>query len=257
MYTNKLDKKTFRSRIYEGTVRNYWVYVSDLYSTEVPANLMVFQDGYYYIDEDKPMRVPDIIDRLVASKIIPPTVCVFVEPGFFESPSKPEHHPDTQRSFEYDTVSDQYTRFLVDELLPEALAGLNISSNPNKRATVGFSSGGICAWSIAWFRSDLFGNVLSHCGSFVDIRGGGKYPYLIRNESPKPIRIFFQSGENDLDTRYGNWALGNKQMESALRFKGYDYKFEFGSEGHNLVHGSELLEESIIWLFGDNAIQGA
>ena len=246
MYTNKLIKKTFRSQIYKGTIRNYWVYVSDLYNSETPANLMVFQDGFYYIDEDRPMRVPVLIDKLVASKLIPPTVCVFVDPGVFESPSKPEHHPDTQRSFEYDTVSDQYTRFLVEELLPEAIAGLNISSNPNNRATIGFSSGGICAWSIAWFRSDLFGNVLSHCGSFVDIRGGGKYPYLIRNESPKPIRIFFQSGENDLDTRYGSWALGNKQMEAALKFKGYDYKFEFGTEGHNLAHGSELLEHSII-----------
>jgi len=253
MYTKKLTKKTFHSRIYERTVRNYWVYVSDQYSAETPANLMVFQDGYYYIDEERPMRVPDLIDKLVVSKKIPPTVCVFVEPGIFESPSKPEHHPDTQRSFEYDTVSDQYTRFLVDELLPEALDGLNISLNPDKRATVGFSSGGICAWSIAWFRSDLFGSVLSHCGSFVDIRGGGKYPYLIRNESPKPIRMFFQSGEKDLDTRYGNWALGNKQMESALKFKGYDYNFEFGSEGHNLVHGAELLESSIEWLFQINA----
>lgn len=63
--------------------------------------------------------------------------------------------------------------------------------------------------------------------------------------------LFFQSGENDLDTKYGSWALGNKQMESALKFKRYDYKFEFGSEEHNLNHGAQLLESSIIWFFGD------
>ncbi|NTS76322.1 hypothetical protein HR060_05515 [Catenovulum sp. SM1970] len=96
----------------------------------------------------------------------------------------------------------------------------------------------------------LFANVLSHCGSFVDIRGGGKYPYLIRNEAAKPIRIYFQSGEQDLDTRYGNWALGNKQMAAALKFKGYDHHFEFGQQGHNLIHGAELLEHSLLWLFG-------
>jgi len=252
MYSKNLTKKIFHSRIYEGTVRNYWVYVPDQYNGEKPANLMVFQDGYYYIDQDRPMRVPTLINALVDTQKIPATVCVFINPGVFESPTKPEHHQDTQRSFEYDTVSDQYTRFLIDELLPEALEGLNISLNPKRRATVGFSSGGICAWSIAWFRSDLFANVLSHCGSFVDIRGGGKYPYLVRNESPKPIKMFFQSGEKDLNTRYGDWALGNKQMESALKFKGYDYNFEFGSEGHNLVHGAELLEKSICWLFGNS-----
>ncbi|WP_462152243.1 alpha/beta hydrolase [Pseudoalteromonas xiamenensis] len=253
MYTGKLTKKTFRSQIYDGTVRDYWVYVPKQYLQTLPANLLVFQDGYYYIDETKPMNVLKVIDKLVESKEIPTTVCVFVNPGTFDDPNKREHHSDTQRSLEYDSVTDQYARFLIDELLPVALANLNISTNPSKRATVGFSSGGICAWSVAWFRPDLFGNVLSHCGSFVDIRGGGKYPYLIRNESPKPIRLFFQSGENDLDTRYGNWALGNKQMESALKFKGYNYKFEFGLGGHNLIHGAELFESSVCWLFGSRA----
>jgi len=248
---NKLSKNTFYSRIYEGTYRDYWVYIPEQYNENCPANLMVFQDGYYYIDEIKPMQVPQAIDSLITAKKIPATVCVFINPGQVEKPTKPEHHPDTQRSIEYDSVNDQYTRFLVNELLPEALVGLNISQDPRNRAIVGFSSGGICAWSVAWFRPDLFGNVLSHCGSFVDIRGGGKFPYLVRNEYPKEIRIFFQSGSNDLDTKYGNWALGNKQMESALKFKGYDYRFEFGSEGHNLVHGAELLESSIEWLFND------
>ena len=252
MYQGKVTKNSFRSRIYDGTIRDYWLYISEHYRAESPANLMVFQDGYYYIDQNRPMRIPEVIDKLVAEKLIAPTICVFINPGEFEFPSKPEHHPDTQRSFEYDTVSDQYTRFLVEELLPQALAGLNVSTKACKRAMVGFSSGGICAWTVAWYRSDLFANVLSHCGSFVDIRGGGKYPYLIRNQSAKPIRIFLQSGEHDLNTRYGDWALGNKQMASALTFKGYEHKFEFGSEGHNLVHGAELIEKSIIWLFANS-----
>lgn len=248
----QLKKNTFHSDVYSGTHRDYWVYVPEQYKEETPANLMVFQDGYYYIDDAKPMKVPQVIERLISSEKIPPTICVFINPGSVTTKTKPEHHPDTQRSIEYDSVNDQYARFLINELLPEALEGLNVSQDPRKRAAVGFSSGGICAWTLAWLRPDLFGNVLSHCGSFVDIRGGGQYPYLIRNEYPKPIRIFFQSGSKDLDTKYGNWALGNKQMESALKFKGYDYRFEFGSDGHNLVHGAELLESSFIWLFKNN-----
>jgi len=250
---NKMIKNTFHSQIYEGTYRDYWLYVPKQYKADTPANLMVFQDGYYYIDETKPMMVPQVIEKLISSKKIPPSICVFINPGIVKEPTKPEHHPDTQRSIEYDSVNDQYARFVINELLPEALAGLNVSQDPRKRASVGFSSGGICAWSLAWFRSDLFGNVLSHCGSFVDIRGGGKFPYLIRNESAKPIRMFFQSGSNDLDTKYGNWALGNKQMASALKFKAYDFIFKFGSGGHNLEHGGELLESSIVWLFGSES----
>lgn len=248
----QLIKRTFYSEIYQDTVRDYWLYIPEQITSGCAANLMVFQDGFYYIDEAKPMNVPQVIDDLILAKKIPTTVCVFINPGEFENQTKAEHHPDSQRSLEYDSINDQYCRFLINELLPEALAGLNISQNPKKRAMVGFSSGGICAWTVAWNRSDLFGNVLSHCGSFVDIRGGGIYPSLIRNEYPKDIRMFFQSGTKDLDTRYGNWALGNKLMESALTFKNYDYQFEFGCEGHNLNHGAQLLESSFLWLFGES-----
>lgn len=244
-----LTKHTFLSDIYAGTTRDYWLYVPKQYSPAQPANLIVFQDGESYLDSNKPMQIPVVIDELIAAKAIPITICVFINPGQVITPTKAEHHPDSQRSLEYDAVSDQYTRFLVNELLPQALTGLKVSDNPEDRTIAGFSSGGICAWSVAWFRSDVFGKVLSHCGSFVDIRGGGKYPYMIRNEAKKPIKMYFQSGSHDLDTRYGNWALGNKQMAAALHFKGYDYHFEFGNQGHNLIHGAQLLKQSLIWLF--------
>ena len=251
-YDGQLIQNTFLSNVYAGTSRDYWLYIPKQYSDEHPANLMVFQDGEVYIDKNKPMQVPSIIDDLINDEEIPVTICIFINPGKVIVPTKAEHNPDTQRSHEYDSMSDQYTRFLVNELLPQALDGLNISDLAENRAIAGFSSGGICAWSVAWFRSDLFARVLSHCGSFVDIRGGGKYPYMIRNEAAKPIKIFFQSGSKDLDTRYGNWALGNQQMAAALAFKDYDYHFEFGNEGHNLVHGAQLLCKSLIWLFTDN-----
>ncbi|SFC94682.1 alpha/beta hydrolase [Pseudoalteromonas denitrificans] len=249
MYKGNLIKHSLHSDFYLGTVRDYWLYIPAGYTADTCANLMVFQDGFYYIDETKPMQVPIVIEQLIAENLIPQTICIFINPGIFEVPSKAEHHPDTQRSLEYDAMNDQYTRFLLNELLPQALDGLNVSNSPEDRAIVGFSSGGICAWSVAWHRPDMFGKVLSHCGSFVDIRGGGNFPYLIRNEIVKPIKMYFQSGENDLDTKYGNWALGNKQMAAALKFKGYDYHFEFGEQGHNLIHGAELLADSIKWLF--------
>ena len=105
------------------------------------------------------------------------------------------------------------------------------------------SSGGICAWTVAWERPDAFRKVLSHCGSFTDIRGGGIYPSLIRKSEKKPIRIFLQSGEQDLDRPAGNWPLANKLMASALAFQGYDYQFVFGTEGHTLRHGGAIFPD--------------
>ncbi|MCG7534381.1 alpha/beta hydrolase-fold protein [Pseudoalteromonas sp. OOF1S-7] len=247
----ELIHRRFSSEIYPATTRDYWVYIPNGYHADHASNLMIFQDGYQYINPDKPMNIPAVFDQLIKTGDMPHTIAVFVNPGEVAVQEKPDHHPDTLRSIEYDTVSDQYARFLLTELLPDALSGLNVSQDPKNRAIAGFSSGGICAWTVAWYRSDQFSKVLSHCGSFVDIRGGGVYPYLIRNEHIKPIKVYLQSGENDLDTRYGNWALGNQAMASALKFKGYHYQFAFGQGGHTLEHGSKVLIDSLKWLWHD------
>jgi enterochelin esterase family protein len=82
----------------------------------------------------------------------------------------------------------------------------------------------ICAFTVAWERPDAFRKVMSHIGSFTDIRGGHVYPTRIRKEAPRPLRVFLQDGEADLDNEYGNWWLANLEMVAALRYRGYDYK---------------------------------
>jgi enterochelin esterase family protein len=96
--------------------------------------------------------------------------------------------------------------------------------------------------------------VLSHVGSFTNIRGGHVYPALIRKTKPaKPIRVFLQDGANDLDNEHGNWPLANQEMAAALKFARYDYRFEFGTEGHNGKHGGAILPDSLRWLWRDFA----
>ena len=93
---------------------------------------------------------------------------------------------------------------------------------------------------------------MSFCGSFVNIRGGNQYPELIRVTPPKPIRVFLQSGENDLNMpAYGNWALANKQMASALTEMRYDHWFVFGTDGHDDKHGGAILPDALRWLWRD------
>lgn len=40
------------SAIYPGTVRKFWVHVPRQYDPSKPASLMVFQDGWWYLDPD-------------------------------------------------------------------------------------------------------------------------------------------------------------------------------------------------------------
>jgi enterochelin esterase family protein len=241
------------SRVFPETTRDGWVYVPAQYDPARPAALMVFQDGHAYVREDRDMRVPVVFDNLIAAGDLPVTVGVFINPGHRGegAPAADGWGNRSNRSFEYDTPGDAYARFLIDELLPFVTNRyqLNLSPDPRQRAIAGMSSGGICAWTVAWERPDQFGRVLSHIGSFVNIRGGHVYPALIRKTERKPIRVFLQDGSNDLNNLHGNWPLANQEMASALAFAGYDFRFVFGDGAHNGRHGGAILPDSLRWLW--------
>jgi len=238
----------WRSSIFPGTVRKYWTYVPAQYTADKPANVMVFQDGHNYVREDRDFRVPIVFDNLIHAGKMPVTIAVLIDPGEFP-PVAEGVKAIPNRSFEYDTLSDQYVRFLLEEILPEVGKTYNLTTKGSERAICGSSSGGICSWNAAWHRPDVFSKVLSHVGSFADIRGGHVYPFLVRKTEPKPIRIYMQAGSTDLDCDWGNWALANLQMASALQYKGYDYHLEFGDGGHDCKHSGSILPESLIWLW--------
>lgn len=245
-----VEGKHTSEKVFPGTVRSYWVYIPAQYDGSSPAAMMVFQDGGAYVNKTGQFRVPVVFDNLIHKKQMPVTVGIFLNPG--EVPAaKPGEQSRKNRSFEYDSLGDQYARFLLEEILPMVAKEhqLKLTDDPSQRAICGISSGGICAFTVAWERPDQFRKVLSHVGSFTNIRGGHVIPAVIRKTEDKPLRIFLQDGANDLDNLHGSWPLANQEMAAALKFKGYDYKFEFGDGGHNGKHGGAILPESLRWLW--------
>ena len=247
----KLTKHKFiESKVYPGTERDYWIYVPAQYDGSKPACLMVFQDGQWYQDLRGHSRVPIVMDNLIQKGEIPLTIGLFINPGVIPA-GKPGGKPRRNRSFEYDTLSDQYARFLLEDMLPLLKREFSITDDPEGRTLCGISSGGICAWTVAWERPDAFRKVISYVGSFTNIRGGHNYPALIRKTERKPIRVFLQAGENDLDNLHGSWPLGNRQMAAALKFSDYDFKFVMGEGGHNGKHGGAIFPDMLRWLWRD------
>lgn len=238
------------SKIFPGTVRDYWVYVPAQYDSSKPAPVMVFQDGKAYVSETGDFRTTIVFDNLIHKQEIPPTIGIFIDPGILP-PSASGATARRNRSFEYDTLNDQYARFLLDEILPAVGKQYKLTTDPECRAIAGLSSGGICAWTVAWERPDAFRKVLCHVGSFTNIRGGHVYPALIRKFERKPIRIFLQDGEADLDNMFGNWPLANREMAAALQYAGYDFQFVMGEGGHSGKHGGAILPDSLRWLWRD------
>ncbi len=239
------------SKIFPGTARDWWIYVPAQYRPDGTAAVMVFQDGKNYLDLKASWRAPTVFDNLIARGEMPVTVAIFINPG--NDPTKPpakKGAAPSNRSFEYDSLGDRYARFLVEEILPEVSKQFPFSADPEMRAICGSSSGGIAAFTVAWERPDQFRKVLSTIGTFTNIRGGDAYPSLVRKTERKPLRVFQQDSSGDLDNSFGSWPIANKNLHAALRYMGYDCRFDYAEGyGHNAQHGGSIFPDALRWLW--------
>ncbi|SKA77139.1 Putative esterase [Prosthecobacter debontii] len=240
-----------QSKIFPDTVRDVTVYIPEQYKAGEEACLMVWQDGSRHVDPKGPMRAGVVFDNLIHKKKMPVTIGVFVDPG-----RKPEQKPGSKaanRGFEYDSLGDAYVNFLLTEILPEVEKRYPVKfrQDPKAWAIAGGSSGGICSFTAAWERPDKFHKVLSWVGTFVDIRGGNAYPYLVRVTERKPIRVYLLDGVNDLDNKYGNWPLANRMMEASLKYMNYDFRMDWTECFHGSRGMAPHLPEALEWLWRD------
>ena len=239
------------SKIFPGTVHHVTVYVPKQYVPATPACVFVCQDGVKW-------NAPTVFDNLIARHELPVIVGVFVTPGVVPAATPATALDRYNRSYEYDGLGDAYARFLLEELLPavEARAApdgrpIHLSHSGNDRAIGGESSGAIAAFTAAWERPDAFSRVLSTVGTFVGLRGGDRYPTLIRKTEPKRLRVFQQDGSNDLNIYGGDWWMANQTMARAFAFAGYDVRHVWGEGGHNGKHGTAVFPDAIRWLWHD------
>lgn len=253
-----------QSQAFPGTQHTYWVYVPAQYDAEKPASLMIFQDGQAFVKEDGPLRARHVLDNLIYRREIPVMIAVFINPG--RKPEQPEPTMDdwgdknTNRPDEYNSLDDRYARVIIDELMPVLKGKYNISPDAKDHGIGGVSSGAIAAFTVAWERPDQFSKVLSIVGSYTNIRGGHKYPDIIRESEKKPIRIFLQSGRNDnRGQRRGgeydpewDWFLQNNRMVEALEEKSYDMTYTWGIGNHGSQQGGAILPEMMRWLWRDH-----
>ncbi|MBI3861190.1 MAG: SMP-30/gluconolactonase/LRE family protein [Planctomycetia bacterium] len=247
----EVTKYTFeQSKIFPGTVRDYWVYIPKQYDPAKPACVHVNQDGIQY-------NAPAVFDELIHKKEMPVTIGVFIMHGRVKA-STDQALNRFNRSYEYDGLGDSYVRFVLEELLPDVekkTAGdgraIRLSKDGNDRSIAGGSSGAICAWTAAWERPDAFTRVFSAIGTYVGLRGGNNYPTLIRKYEPKPIRIYLQDGSKDQNIYAGDWWMANLEMERSLVFAGYEVDHVWGEGGHDGKHATEVFPNAMRWLWKD------
>jgi gluconolactonase len=237
------------SAIFPGTHRDYWIYIPSQYRPDRPACVYVNQDGVQW-------KAPTVFDNLINSGEMPVTIGIFISPGQVLSADTAGARDRYNRSFEYDGLGDGYVRFLLEEILPDVEKhktsdgrAIHLSRQGNDHAIGGSSSGAIAAFTAAWERPDAFSRVFSAIGTYVGLRGGDRYPILIRKTEPKPIRVFLQDGSGDLNIYGGDWWMANQTMERALIFAGYEVRHSWGEGAHSGAQGTSLFPEVMRWLW--------
>jgi len=229
-----------------------------------PRALMVFADGPAFAamtDEESrlgaPPRAPAVVEDLVAAGAMPPCAVFYVAAGDVLDRDGRITYSHQQRSYEYDSMSDQYVSFLLTELLGQVAADVELTDDPRCWAMGGMSSGAVAAFSAAWHRPDRFSRVLSFIGSYVNIHGAHAYPSMIRKSTPRRTRVYLQSGTDDLDNEHGSWPLANQQMAAALAYRGWDHRFDFGAGSHNTNEIARLLPDALRWLWEGWSLDGS
>ena len=253
-------------------VRKVFVYIPAAYKDGTRAPILVSFDGPSRLD-----LIRNALDNLTISKEkdrkLPAFIAIAVENGGNDSKG-------SERGLEYDTMSDRFARFINDEVLPAVLNNAEIKAlypniaftdDPWGKAVMGCSSGGAAAFTIGWFRPDLFRRIISYSGTLVDQQDDdapeeAKYPLgaweyhsgmkLIENSEKKPLRIFMHVSENDLrandpEETHHNWVIANERTAAALKDKGYDYQYVFSlATGHCDSKVFELtLANTLLWIW--------
>ena len=254
------------------TTRSVSVYVPAQYRDGTPAPVLVIQDGPGELSV-----VRNALDNLTiaedSARRIPAFVAVAVQNGGSDSKG-------SERGLEYDTLSDRYARFVQLEVLPavEANSGIRsaypsfrLTQDPHGRGALGCSSGGSAAFTMGWFRPDLFSRLVTYGGTFVDQQDDdapeealyplGAWEYhsvssLIASSPKKELRVFLNANENDLgasepESTHRNWLMANQRMAAALAAKGYHYRYVFGrAVGHcdGRVRDATLAD-ALIWVW--------
>ncbi len=248
------------SKIYPGLTgpyhRGVWVYIPSQYVPGTAAPFIVVQDGQGYTN-----RMAAALDNLIHEHRLPAMIAIMINSGGGDGKG-------SERGLEYDTVSDKYTTFIETEVLPRITKdyAVTFTKDPEGRATMGGSSGAACAFTMAWFRPDLYHRVLSYSGTYVNQQsplnpesphGAWEYhEHLVPQTAAKPIRIWLQVGDKDNgyqrdEASYHNWVMANDRMADVLKAKGYHYRYVYcvgaGHVDHKAV--GETLPQALLWLW--------
>lgn len=204
------------------------------------------------------------LDNLIAAKRVPVMIAISISNGGGDAQG-------SERGLEYDTMSGRYADFVEQEVLSavESRLHIRLTRNPDGRATMGGSSGGSCAFIMAWYHPERYHRVLTYSGTYVNQQwpydaktphgAWGFHERIIPAAPRKPLRIWLEVGDRDLlnpnvmRDGFHDWVLANENMARVLAAKGYHYQFVFARNGGHTDRAvkQQTLSQALQYLWND------
>lgn len=206
-------------------------------------------DNAVYVLYESSLSILEKLEQLTQDGVIPEGLFLFVRPGRLVGPGGSRF----MRGAEFDHNGQEFTNLIIEEIIPFAAkeAGIGISTNPDKHFVHGTSSGGALAWYGLWYRNDYFRRGFLCSPTFSAMRGGEEPMVLARKTEPRPIRVFITSGTNEPDYFFGDSFVAAYNAASALKYAGYDLRFEIFAHGNHGSHQNDLAfwDKMMRWVF--------
>jgi len=200
--------------------------------TPGPYPLLVVLDGGEYL---KLGKIQNIVDNLIQAGRIRPIAMALVENG------------GVARYVEY-ACNEATVAFLRQCVLPEARSKLNlldIHHNPSAYGIMGASMGGLMAMYAAVRLPSIFGSALCQSGAY-SLNGHETILFdLIRQSSPKPVRLWMDAGIYD----HRRLIAANQAMYELLISRAYAVAYREYSAGHNYTAWRNDLHRGLEYLF--------
>lgn len=213
-----------------GNSRTIRVYTPPGYETSSDSfPVVLFHDGLEYVTL---AQANNVIDYLIAEDLIDPVIGVFV--------------PPVNRTAEYaGNQQNQFTAFIVNEIMPYLDSRYRTQRNPSRRATLGASNGGNISLWLGYTHHEVFGNIAAH-SSYIQ-------PSLVSGFQNSPrldLRLYMDLGTYDI----GLLIPLVRGFVPILQSKGYDYRYIEYHEGHSWGNWRAHIDNALRMFFPSSTV---
>jgi len=208
-----------------GNSRTVRVYTPPFYSASLDSfPVVLVHDGLEYVNL---ANANNVLDYLIQEQRIVPMIAVFV--------------PPVNRAAEYSgSQQNQFTTFIVNELMTVIDQRYRTRRDPTQRALLGASNGGNISLWIGYSHPEQFGNIAAQSSNIqTSISSGFQSSPLL------PLKLYLDLGTYDI----AQLIPLVRNFVPILQNRGYPYRYIEYHEGHSWGNWRAHIDNALEYFF--------